>query len=615
MSLMSALNAAVSGLRTTQAGMNLVSQNVANANSVGYTRRTMYPVQQLAGDRTSGVRTGEVERVLDVLLQKQLRLENAGAAYTGLRAAYAGQLDKLFGVPGEAGALDTVVNAFTQSLQTLLSEPGSTSARNAVLDQAGVLASQLHQLSDSVQTLRTDAEGRIGLAVERANELLTSIAEVNNRIVASQNSNDPGLLDERDRMINELSKLMDVQVSQQSNGGVSLSTTAGLTLLSGQVPIRLAFDGRVALAPEAEWTPDSATRGVGTIQAIGVNGVATDVIANRMIRSGEIAAALEMRDDTLVEAQRQLDELAAGLARALSDRPVTGTAASSAAGTGFQGDFTDLKPGNTITLDITVGGVPRKIALVGLNGNGPASIPPGAVGDPGATVITFNATGSMSSVAASIQAALTGAGIAVTTDSPSGNLLRFVATGGTAVTALGGAVTAFGPETGNPQIALFTDAGAAYTGAFDGRSQMTGFAQRITVNGAILNDRARLVVYGTGILPGDTTRPRFMLDALTKTARSFTPAAGLNGSAPFSSTVTGFARRVVEHQGAAAESAKRLDEGQAVALSSVESRFAEKSGVNIDQEMAQLVQLQTAYGANARVMTAVRDMMDLLMRM
>ena len=71
---------------------------------------------------------------------------------------------------------------------------------------------------------------------------------------------------------------------------------------------------------------------------------------------------------------------------------------------------------------------------------------------------------------------------------------------------------------------------------------------------------------------------------------------------------------MVEAQGANAEHAERLDEGQSVALAAIESRFAEESGVNIDQEMAQLVQLQTAYGANARVMTAVRDMMDLLMR-
>src|SRR5919112_2074205 len=119
MGLMSALNAAVSGLRTTQASMNLVSQNVAKAHSVGYTRRISQPVQQTAGDRTAGVRSGEVERVLDLLVQKQLRLERAGASYTSFMARLPGQVDRLFGTPGEAGALHTVLNTFTQSLQTL----------------------------------------------------------------------------------------------------------------------------------------------------------------------------------------------------------------------------------------------------------------------------------------------------------------------------------------------------------------------------------------------------------------------------------------------------------------------------------------------------------------
>ena len=75
------------------------------------------------------------------------------------------------------------------------------------------------------------------------------------------------------------------------------------------------------------------------------------------------------------------------------------------------------------------------------------------------------------------------------------------------------------------------------------------------------------------------------------------------------------ARRIIEAQGASAEAAARLHSGQSVALAAIESRFSETGAVNIDQEMAHLVQLQTAYGANARVMSAVREMLDLLMRM
>ena len=68
MSLMSALSAAVSGLRTTQAGINLVSQNVANADSAGYTRKIIQPVQTLNGAQSSGVKTGAVQRAMDDML-------------------------------------------------------------------------------------------------------------------------------------------------------------------------------------------------------------------------------------------------------------------------------------------------------------------------------------------------------------------------------------------------------------------------------------------------------------------------------------------------------------------------------------------------------------------
>ena len=154
-----------------------------------------------------------------------------------------------------------------------------------------------------------------------------------------------------------------------------------------------------------------------------------------------------------------------------------------------------------------------------------------------------------------------------------------------------------------------------FTGSFDGGSQLTGFAQRLVVNPDLLDDPSAPREDTAATPQGDTERPQFLLDALTTSKRSFSGAAGLTGATPVSETVTGFARRIVEHQGANAESAARLNEGQSVALAAIESRFAETSGVNIDQEMAQLVTLQMAYGANARVMTAVRDMMDMLMRM
>jgi flagellar hook-associated protein 1 FlgK len=79
--------------------------------------------------------------------------------------------------------------------------------------------------------------------------------------------------------------------------------------------------------------------------------------------------------------------------------------------------------------------------------------------------------------------------------------------------------------------------------------------------------------------------------------------------------LSGYLRQVLDMQGAAAASASNLADGQQVVVNALQQRLNDASGVNIDQEMARLISLQTAYGANARVMTAVRDMIDSLMKM
>jgi flagellar hook-associated protein 1 FlgK len=624
MGLLTALNTAASGLRSTQVGLDVVAQNVANANSIGYSRRTVVAVQALAGDRTTGVRSDTIERVLDTALQRQLRLETSGAAYTSSIARFAVELDRLFGEPGSTSSLDGSLNAFTESLQRLSAEPSSFAARGEVLKAGDVLAGRIASIADSVQTLRSEAEGRLATAVGRANELLKGIAAVDADIrAATAKAASPALLDERDRMINELSQLMDVHVTTAADGTVGITTGGGLSLLTGGAPVVLSFDGRGRLGPQSTYSTVEAERRVGTITASTYGGASIDVLANGLIRSGEIGAALELRDQTLVQVQRQLDELAAGLSRALSDRQVTGTTASNGAATGFQIDYSGWQPGNAITLDYrdnTASGAVKRIVFIPTSGGAPATIPPEATSDPNATIIRVD----MAAGAAAIQASLAARGINLTVDAPAANTFRFVDDGLANMTDMVGlsmAVTVTGTTSGSPQLPFFVDSGygnTAFTGSFEGLSHLTGFAQRLRVNPTLQDNRAEaLVVFNSSpVTPqGDTTRPQFLVDALTSATRAFSSASGVGGrGAPFVSTVSDFTRRLVETHGANAESAERLDEGQSIALAAVEARFAEKAGVNVDQEMALLVQLQTAYGANARMMTAIRDMMDMLMR-
>lgn len=621
MGLSTALGTAISGLNSSQVGIGVVSQNVANAGTAGYVRRTVSNVDSISG-RTVGVNNPNVQRLLDRIVQHQLLQESSGAAYTATRAQVFANLDQLYGAPGSATALDSMYSKFTSSLQALQNDPSSYTNRTAVIDAAGQLANRLRGLSDGVQQQRAQTEAGIGAAVTRTNELLDQLTDVNARIVnAPQTSATADLRDQRDRIISELSQYVEIRTDERPNGSVSITTASGTQLFDGRPTIKFEFDQRGNIGPQSQWSSDPAQRGVGTIVARDLSGNSFDAIANNTFRSGEIGALIELRDKTLVQAQRQLDEIAAQLASALSDREVAGTAVTAGAATGFDVDLAGLQSGNSVTLDykVTPGGQTQRFTFVRVESAASLPLPASAQGDANNRVIGIDFSGGPASVAAQIQAAV-GPGFAV---SNTGSVLRIVDDGAAGTRDVMG-LTARPTQTsltgGTGELPFFVDGrnNAAYTGSYEGGAQSIGFASRIAVNPDLIADRSRLVVYNTSPMTpqGDTTRPSFLYDRLTSSQRSFTNATGFDGSTATSSgTVSSFVQRVVAGQGQASEQAKRLDEGQQVAFASVQSRFVEDTKVNVDEEMSTLIELQSAYAANARVISTVKELLDVLMRL
>ncbi|HEY5797173.1 MAG TPA: flagellar hook-associated protein FlgK [Bosea sp. (in: a-proteobacteria)] len=620
MGLSTSLNTAIAGLNATQVGIGVVSQNVSNAGTTGYVRRTVSTADSLSG-LTVGTQSTQVQRLLDKIVQHQLWQESAGAAYTSTRADMMSSVDKLYGAPGSTTALDTVYNGFTSALQALKNDPSSYSLRSAVLDSAGQLATRLNTLSDGVQALRAQAESGIASAVTQVNNLLGALTNVNSRIVGSPNDTAvAGLKDQRDLILSELSQYIDIKTSEDARGSVSVVTGSGTQIFDGRPAVTFGFDEHAGLGADDQWSADPTQRGVGTITMTASSGGVMDAIANKTFRSGEIAALVEMRDKTLVQSQAQLDEIAAQMSRALSDREIAGTAVTAGAATGFDVDLTGLQSGNTVTLDyaVTPGGQTQRFTFVRVESAASLPLPASASGDANNRVIGIDFSGGPASVAAQMQAAI-GGGFTV---SNTGSVLRIVddgAAGTRDVKALTSRPTAttLSSAGGSAELPFFVDgaSSAAYTGSYEGGSQAVGFAGRITVNPALIADRSKLVTFDTATAQGDVTRPQLMLERLTQSQRALTNRTGIDGStATTTSTVSSLVQRVVSSQGQAVETAKRLDEGQQVALAAVQSRFQETSQVNVDQEMSTLIELQTAYAANARIISTVKEMMDVLMR-
>jgi flagellar hook-associated protein 1 FlgK len=621
----SALWTATAGLKATQAAINVVSQNVANAGTAGYVRRTIDSVS--TGPGNSGVAAGTVTRSFDAAALRQLRLETAGAAYTATRSDITSQLDKLYGTPGSATALDGTLNSFTESLQELSASPNSAASRTTVLSNASALAGQINDAAANVQDLRTGIEAQLGTDTAAASSLLQNIATLNSKI---QNTTDDtsraDLQDQRDQAVNSLSNYMDISAVDQRDGTVTVLTGSGVTLVDRGNAASLSFDGRGTLNATSAYSTDPTKRTVGTVTATTPGGAKIDLGAPGALRSGSLAAQFELRDTTLPQAQRQLDDLASGLASSLTDKTVTGTMAGGAATINLSG----IQAGNSLTIPVTfTDGSMRNVTLVASN-TASATVDPTLTNDASSFAQTFDISGGPSTYVTKIQAALSALASTASTKgyanvpnlSVLGSGASISVSGAGSSTVTGASATITSPlsasnfTTGYPQIALFTDgANKLYTGSLDSGAQVTGFAQRITVNAALLNNSAPLTASSATDPTASGTRAQAIVTALTATPHTFSSASGIGGfSAPYSTTVTGFARDVISAQGSAASTAASLDATQQVALSTAQSRFSSSAGVNIDEEMSNLIALQTAYGANARVLTAARDMLNQLLQ-
>ena len=412
---------------------------------------------------------------------------------------------------------------------------------------------------------------------------------------------------------------MDIRVVTDNTNQTSVFTNSGIQLVGGGQASQLDFNSQGTLNAGAQWNANPALSGAGTITVKLPNGGTFDMIANNAISSGQLAADLKLRDKTLVAAQAQVDQLAATLASSLSDITKPGAAVSGPPA-GFDLDLSSVQPGNSINLTYTDTATNTKHQVTILRVDDPAALPlsNAATADPNDQVIGVNFSGGMASIAAQLNAAL--GGLHLQFSNPSGSLLRAVDdnTAAATVNAASTTTTVTSLAGGVPQLPMFSDAGALYTGKItvDG-PQMTGLAGRIMVNPALMSDPSKLTVYSLSPLTpsGDTARADFIFSQLTAGQFTYSAQTGI-GSAltPYKGTMPGFIQQFLSQQSNASATATQLQQGQAVVVSTLQQKFDATSAVSIDTEMANLIALQNSYAANAHVMSVVQSMMTSLLQ-
>jgi flagellar hook-associated protein 1 len=412
--------------------------------------------------------------------------------------------------------------------------------------------------------------------------------------------------------------LMDIRVVPGSANQVSIFTGSGTTLVSGDQAFQLGFTPTGSVGATQQWnaTPSKSTLGTITLQY--PDGSTTDLVANKVIRSGEIAGYLDMRDNVLVQAQSQIDELAAQMSKALSDTTTPGSAAVVGPQSGFDVNIGGVLPGNSVHITYTdAASVAHNLTIIRVDDPTALPLSNTVTPDPTDTVIGVNFTGGPASVVAQLTAALGATGLQFS--NPAGTTLRVLNDVANTITVnnISTTTTATSLTAGGPALPLFLDGAAPYTGVITGAGlESTGFAGRITVNSALLANPTGLIAYQPTTPIGDSTRPNFIYNQLVNAAPLFSPGTGIGGvAAPFQGALSAYLGAVIGAQGQATSTAQDLQSGQNIVINALKARFDSTAGVNIDTELSHLLTLQNAYGANARVMTTVKQMMDTLLQL
>lgn len=213
-------------LLTHQLTMNTIGHNVANVNTPGYTRqRTMITAAQPIGTANyvigNGVTMTSINHVRDLFLTNQYRRENKSLGEWQYREKALTQIETFFAEPFDE-SLGDVLNKFWTSWMDLSNNPESSAARSAVSAQANMLTNSFHSLDRQLMETQLTADMDVAARVREINQMAGEIANLNRLVVSEElgglSAND--LRDQRDYLIDNLSKLVDVNTREKANGSV-----------------------------------------------------------------------------------------------------------------------------------------------------------------------------------------------------------------------------------------------------------------------------------------------------------------------------------------------------------------------------------------------------------
>jgi flagellar hook-associated protein 1 FlgK len=311
------MNIARGALQANQIAMEVVSHNIANVNTPGYTRQSAVlesasPVSINQLKIGTGVQVGSVAQASDPYTTRAIQQNTSSLNEYQTEASVLSQLESLFNETGNS-TLSNAMNEFWNGWQDVANNPGGTVERTALLEKANILTQKFNSMSNDLTQTKKDMNTNLQMGIEKVNELTGKIADLNDKIVAAEADKIPAndLRDQRNSLLGELSSWLGNVSVEQGNGSVTVLTQGGNLLVDGNNHWDLQQSGN----------------------NIYYNNVPNDISKN--LTGGQIGGWLDIQDEVVPQYQANLDELAGTLIRQVNALHSTGYTLSGQTGKKF----------------------------------------------------------------------------------------------------------------------------------------------------------------------------------------------------------------------------------------------------------------------------------------
>ena len=607
----------VSALQAFQAAINTTSNNIANASTPGYDVESAdltEAVPQSNGLATvgSGVNVSGISRAFSQAAFNQLNTSQSTLAQLTAVQNYTTQIDNAFGTT--LGGLSTAIQTFYNAASTVASQPTSTAARQAFLSDAQGVASSIQSASGELNQLNGDVNSRITSDVSQVNAIAATIANLNQQIESStaQAGGQPPneLLDQRDQQISNLSQLVGVTTTTQADGAVNVFIGSGQPLVLEDHTEKLTTVANQFNAAQLEVGSASAT---GPISS--------------QITSGDLGGLLQARSQIITPALNQIGLIATTLSQTVNAQQAQGLDLNGNFGAAIFSAAGPTATASAANSDATTATVSPAAGSLGAlsadnyvlsyrNGaytladqttGSSVNVTPG--GTPAAPTITANGlTITLSGTPAAgdeflIQPTANAASslTAVLTD-PSK-----IAAAGAVQSAAANSNTGSGAIS-NPTVLDATNPALQTTAtiAFTSPTSYTingGAPQTLAANGQITDFGWQVTLSGTPAA-GDSFTVKSNAGATGDNTNALALAAGqsagvLNGGTV---SVTGATSALITGLGSQAQQINTAQSAQTAINTQASNAVQSVSGVNLDEEAANLLKWQQAYQAAAQAL-------------